>query len=263
MPRPRPPFLHREFARGKTFWYVRRTHGTRVRLRAPFGTPEFWTEYEAAVGGRNNGGSNPPLSEAPLGSLAWLIERYRETSAWTDLSLATRRQRENIFKHVLKSAGAQPYAKISSATIEAGRDRRKATPSQARNFLDALRGVFRWAKKAKLIKVDPTADVDAPKRPKTDGFKVWSEDDVAAFEQRWPIGTRQRVWLDVLLYTGLRRGDAVMLGRQHVRDGVIILKTEKTGREVAPPILPVLAATLAAGPVGDLCISFAVPTASR
>jgi integrase len=81
---------------------------------------------------------------------------------------------------------------------------------------------------------------------------VWSEDDVAAYERRWPIGTRERVWLDVLLYTGLRRGDAVKLGRQHVRDGVATLKTEKTGTEVTLPILPVLAATLAAGPCGDL-----------
>ena len=72
----------------------------------------------------------------------------------------------------------------------------------------------------------------------------------AAYEVRWPIGTRQRVWLDVLLYTGLRRGDAVRLGRQHVRAGAI--KAEKNGVEVPLPILPVLAETLAAGPCGDL-----------
>ena len=46
--------------------------------------------------------------------------------------------------------------------------------------------------------------------------------------ERWPIGTRQRVWLDVLIYTGLRRGDAVRFGRQHVRDGIATIKTEKT-----------------------------------
>jgi integrase len=51
---------------------------------------------------------------------------------------------------------------------------------------------------------------------------------VAAYEARWPIGTKERVWLDVLLYTGLRRGDAVRLGRQHVRDGVATLRTEKS-----------------------------------
>ena len=59
------------------------------------------------------------------------------------------------------------------------------------------------------MKVDPTIGVDDPLLPKTEGFPVWTEDHVAAYEKRWPIGTRQRVWLDVLLYTGLRRGDAV------------------------------------------------------
>ena len=51
--------------------------------------------------------------------------------------------------------------------------------------------------------------VDNPPRPKTEGFQVWSDEDIAAYEACWPIGTRQRVWLDVLVYTGLRRGDAV------------------------------------------------------
>ena len=41
-------------------------------------------------------------------------------------------------------------------------------------------------------------------------------------------------------------------GRQHVRNNVGTIKTEKTGTEVTLPILPVLASTLAAGPCGDL-----------
>jgi hypothetical protein len=44
------------------------------------------------------------------------------------------------------------------------------------------------------------------------------EADAAAYDKRWPIGTKERVWRDVLFFTGLRRGDAVRLGRQHVRD---------------------------------------------
>ena len=60
------------------------------------------------------------------------------------------------------------------------------------------------------------------------------------------------MWLDVLAYTGLRRGDAVRLGRQHIRNGIAKLKTEKTGLEVTLPILPILQCTLDAGPCGDL-----------
>src|SRR5262249_13460027 len=56
--------------------------------------------------------------------LAWLIARYRETPAWTTFSLATRRQRENVFRQVIESAGQVPYSEITAATIAAGRDRR-------------------------------------------------------------------------------------------------------------------------------------------
>jgi integrase len=170
------------------------------------------------------------------------------------LSVATRRQRENIFRQVLEAAGDQPLAKITTSAIVAGRERRAKTPFQARHFLDAMRGLFHWALDAGIVKTDPTAGVKNPPRRKSAGFVPWTEDDVAAYEERWPIGTRERVWLDVLLYTGLRRGDAVRLGRQHVRDGVATIKTEKGGFfvTVTLPILPVLAATLAKGPCGDL-----------
>jgi integrase len=231
-------------------WYARAggsSRGPRVKLRAEFGTAEFWTEYQSALASAPH---QPAASHD--GSLAWLLERYRETSAWSYLSAATRRQRENIFVHVLETAGKQPVSKITTATIMAGRDRRANTAAQARNFLDAMRGLFRWATKARLVKIDPTVGVDNPPRPKSDGFIVWSEEDIARYEECWPIGTRQRVWLDVLLYTGLRRGDAVRLGRQHVRDGVASLKTEKTDTVVTLPILPVLSKTLQAGPCGDL-----------
>jgi integrase len=112
--------------------------------------------------------------------------------------------------------------------------------------------VSSWAVKAKLVRSDPTIGVDNPPRPKTDGFAVWSDDDIAAYETRWQIGTRQRVWLDVLLYTGLRRGDAVRFGRQHIRNGVGTIKTEKTDTVVTLPILPVLSKTFDAGACGDL-----------
>jgi integrase len=245
MPRQRPPHLLRETTRhGKVVWYVRVDKGPRIRVAA-FGTPEFDASYQAAISGE----TRRPAGAPALGTLSWLIARYRETRAWTDLSMATRRQRENIFRQVVETAGDEPTNRITTASLEKGRDRR--SPHQGRHFLDTMRGLFRWAAKAKLAK-DPTVGIEDPARPKSDGFTPWTEEDVTAFQERWPIGTRQRVWLDVLLYTGLRRGDAVQLGRQHVRNGIATLKTEKTDTEVMLPILPVLSETLAAGPCGDL-----------
>lgn len=250
MPRQRPPHLHREVNRhGTAVWYVRVGKGPRIRIRATYGTDDFQTEYENAVAGRKT-----TKAAAPNGTLRWLYERYRETTAWTDLSPATRRQRENILKHVMAGAGHEPLKLITRKTIVAGRDRRKDTPAQARNFLDAMRGLFRWALEADHVKIDPTAGVSNPARKKGEGFPVWTEAEVERYEAHWPVGTRQRVWMAVLLYTGLRRGDAVLLGRQHVRNGVATLRTEKSGETVAVtlPILPALDTVLKAGPCGDL-----------
>ena len=129
MPRPRPPYLSREVTRhGRAVWYVRR-NGKRIRLQADFGTPDFEAQYQAALAG------NPLRSKAPNeGTLAWLIERYRETQAWSHLSAATRRQRENIFLHVFETAGNQSLARITTATIIAGRERRAAGNGQPGNL---------------------------------------------------------------------------------------------------------------------------------
>lgn len=251
MPRPRPPYLHREITRhGRIIWYVRINRGDRIRLRAVFGTEAFWNEYQAAVGGQPYRGGAVP-SAAPSGTLAWLLGQYRADVAWaTRLRPGTRRQRESIFQQVLKTAGEEPFGEITQDDILAGRDRRAHTPGQARSYLQAMRGLFRWAKEAKHVRIDPTADIPYPQQPKNDGFRPWSEDDYRAYEARWRRGTRQRVWLDVLAYTGLRRSDAVRLGPSHVRAGEI--KTEKTGTVVPVFILPELQCTLDAGPVGDL-----------
>lgn len=251
MPRPRPPHLNRHVNRhGKTVWYVRRGRGARVRIRAEYGTPEFQAEYDEAISGVTKNALRAPRS----GTLQWLYGKYREAEAWSKLSKSTRRARENIFKGVLETAGAEPYADIDRESIQEAKDRRRETPHQCRCFLDAMRGLFRWALAAGYVKVDPTAGVPNPERRKSEGFKAWDAEDVARYEARWAAGTKERVWLHVLLYIGCRRGDAVKLGRQHVRDGVLTFTTEK-GREVIEVtrrIEPELAATLAQGPCGDL-----------
>lgn len=251
MPRPRDPHLHRQISRhGKTVWYVRRGKGRRIRLRAEFGTDAFKAEYHAAF----NGEQPKRNTKAKPGSLQWLWDEYRHTGAWSSLSLATRRQRENIMLGVLKVSGHEQADAIRSRHIEAGKEKRHETPAQARNFLDAMRGLFRWAKRNGKVKIDPTMGVENPRRQKGDGFKPWTEADLVRFEARYPKGSRERVWLHVLLYTGLRRGDAVRCGTDCVSDGVISMLTEKSGFTVPVNlrILPPLAETLAAGPVGKV-----------
>lgn len=248
MPRKLPLYVTRERTRhGKVLFYFRIGKGPRTPLPDPR-DEGFWKAYQAAL----KAVELPSTKKVGVGSLEWLIARYRETIAYQGLSKATRRQRDNIFRQVIAKSGQEPYRLITRKSMVAARDKRAATPAQARNFLDAMRGLFRWALEAEHVAIDPTAGVSNPRRPKGDGFAAWNMEDVAAYERRWGAGTRERVWLHVLLYTGLRRGDAVMIGKQHLRDGVLTIKTEKTGTEVYITLDHRLAETLRHGPTGDL-----------
>jgi integrase len=173
------------------------------------------------------------------------------------LSNATRRQSENIYRAVINTAGDEPLSAIAVDTIKAGRERRAAAPHAANNFLKSMRRFFKWAADSeggKLVAVNPTIGVKLLKGKNKDGFHTWTNEEIKRFEKRWPIGTRERLALDLLLYTGLSRGDVVRLGRQHVTNGVIAFRMEKGRGDgvVYPPVLPILAATIAASKTGDL-----------
>ena len=250
MPRPRLPYLQRESARGRVFWYVRVSRDLpRVRIKGEYGSPEFMADYQAAVAGQQL--PNRSLGKDRKGTLAWLVAEWKKSSASNLASPATRKQRDNILLHVLEKSGDKPFAAITEQHIQAGMEKRQKTPFAANNFLKTMRALFQWAKKAKHVKVDPTRDVETFSRA-TDGFTPWNVEDVAAFRARWPLGTRERVAFEVLFNTGLRRSDAVRLGRQHVRDGVATITTMKNNAEVYFPIMPALTEAIEAGPVGDL-----------
>jgi len=202
MARKLPRYVYNERNQsGTNRLYFRRGKGKRTRIEAEYGTDDFDAEYARLL----TDTSAPRKAVAGVNSLSWLIRQYKQSSAYTGFSEATRRQRDNIFKHVDKSAGHQPYRSITRKTILAGRERRASTPAQARNFLDAMRGLFRWALESELVDVDPTYGIKNPSRPKGPGFEIWTDGEVEAFRAHWPLGTLERVWLEVLIGTGARR----------------------------------------------------------
>lgn len=248
MPKDRPKYLHKETTRhGLVVWYVRVDRGPRIRIKEPYGTKAFMAAYDAAVAGA----PAPAPGKAHKGTLRWLVDEWKLSSDWHQTKPATKRQRENILLNVLETAGSEQVSHITAAAVEKGRERRMKTPAAANNYLKTLRALFRWAKSVKHVSVNPTLEVEFLKN-KTNGFPPWTGDDVKRFCTRWPAGTREFIALSVLLFTGLRRGDAVRVGRPHVRNDAITIRLEKTGQEVTIPILLPLVAALEVGPVGEL-----------
>ena len=95
---------------------------------------------------------------------------------------------------------------------------------------------------------DPTQGVRLPKA-KAGSIHTWTEDEIVQFEAAHPIGAKARLAQALLLYTGQRRGDVVRMGRQHIRDGVLSIRQEKTSNLVEIPVHPALATIIAQTPI--------------
>lgn len=186
-------------------------------------------------------------------TLFGLIQAYQQSTEWAAYAPATKKQREYIFKHILLKAGDKPFCAITKKIIVASLAERHSTPAAAANFLKALQGLFKWAVVMGYCSYNPCEGVKLPKLTNPEGFPIWLEEEVCRYQQTWLIGTKERVWLDVLLYTGLRRGDAVRIGKKDVTNGLLSLKTEKSGfkTEVIIPLLPILQHTLDNSPIGE------------
>ena len=249
MRRTHPPYVYRERTRhGRWVLYFRRGKGRRIRLPDDIASDEFQAAYQAALTG-----NAPPskTTRTPPHSLAWLIERYAESAAWQQLSVLTRKQRESIFREAIKRSDNAVFAAITEADIQRAIDKRAGTPAAANNFLKSMRSLFAWAVRNGHVKHDPTHNVERVKY-KTDGFPVWTIDEVAAYCAYHPIGTKARLTLELLLLTGLRRSDIVRLGRQHVRDNVLTTRTVKTNAEVSIRLPQELLHLIAISPTGEL-----------
>ena len=113
---------------------------------------------------------------------------------------------------------------------------------------------MQYAVSANLCEVDPTQGIKL-KTPKSDGIYTWSEQDIAAYEAVHGVGTKARLALALGLYTAQRRNDVLRMGRQHIHDGILSVKQQKTGAELRIPVHPDLRAIIDATPGGASNVS--------
>jgi len=121
----------------------------------------------------------------------------------------------------------------------------------ARKLRKELVRLFDFAEAAKLIAKSPmkhVAMVKVSPEERSEGFYTWTEDDIAKYRARWPLGTKQRLAMELIMWTDQRKVDAIHIGRQHIRGGKIVLRQTKTGKRLILPIAAPLANAIAAMP---------------
>lgn len=258
------PYLSREPDRhGNERLYVRR-HGKRVRIKAAQGTPEFAAAYTAALD-RLDGAAKPAvaISAHPKNTFGWLGAQYFNSTVFKALDEKSQKARrsclEECFAEPHSDDDPDPMGNCPLRFMSAQKVRRMIGRKQGQgaqeNRKKHISAVLGWGAEHDHLSSNPARDVKL-ETVATSGFYTWTLDDVAQFEARWPIGTKPRLALSLLLFTGARRQDMVTFGKQHVRDGwlrYVPLKTIKKRRTLSQkPWLPQLDAIVAASPCGSL-----------
>lgn len=235
-------------ARGKPRWYFRRAGFKGVPLPGLPWSPEFMAAHEAALAGQ-------PIEigskRTKPGTMRELAVSYFNSIGFRAMKPSTQGVYRNIINRFCEEAGATG---IAYGDMPAGGLRREHVvklmavraekPDSANGLRKVLRAMMQHAVEAGLRKDDPTRDVK-PIKVKSEGFHSWTEDEIERFEKRHPVGSKARLAFALLLYTGQRRSDAVTMGRQHIRNGYLHVRQQKTGAELDVPILPELQAIIA------------------
>jgi integrase len=246
---------------GNIRYYFRRAKGTpKIALKGAPGSVEFVTQYQLLLAG--NADEQPERVQAK--TFRWLAVQYFSAPTFMRLDVSTQTYRRRVLESMLqepirpnspKTYGMMPLAAIATKSLRVLRDRKADLPEAANYRVKVLRHLFKWAIDYEHMRSNPARELTRLENA-SQGFHTWTVEEVEQFEKRHLVGTKARLALALLMWTGVRRSDVVLLGRQHVRAGWLkFTQTKNRNRNPVTteiPLLPQLHTIIEASPTGDL-----------
>ena len=206
----------------------------------------FKEEYEMLTSGEQ--------VKAPrfaVGTVHDLIERYYRCADFRAKGNdATRKTRRGIIESFRAEYGHELVGDFGFEHIEAillaraekrfDEERKRWLGGQvaASNLREELLRLFRYAKKLRLCTSNPVEEAERVGKQKLEGYYSWTEADIAKYKKKHDIGTKARLALEILLWTGQRRGDASKFGRRHIVRGKINYRASKNDADLWLPMAP-------------------------
>jgi integrase len=190
------------------------------------------------------------------GSLADLVADYYRSPGFANLeesSKSSSRKAINpiLLKHGHRIARDLPRDKAMKIIVEIGERR----PGMANLTKKVLKTVFKFAIKTNVRESNPFDNIDAYKGGR---HHTWTDDELAVYEKRWPLGTRERLAYAVLLYTCQRVSDAAKINRASIRNNSIRVVQKKTAEDDDDMLWiemhPALVRAIEAGPTNGLTV---------
>lgn len=227
------------------YWY--RRDGRRIPIKGVFGSTAWWDAYKEI----HEGFEKKHTPRSVDGTFLSAVQEYVESPRFQATKPKTQGNYRRALKPLVEAFGHVQLNKITRGGLVQLRDNiAKASPRRAIEAMKVVYLVFEAACDCDMIDRNPAKKIAKPVGYKAEPHRPWTQDELDLFfRQARPVWRRA---VTVLLYTGLRRDDAINLTRDHIRNGMIYMTeeetgdaTRKTGAEVIIPIHPRLKAELA------------------
>jgi integrase len=230
---------------GKPRYRFRRKGFATYNFKAAPGTEAFRQEYKSCLDGLAAEPLSPGAGRATPGTFDDLIVRYYRSPDFQDPSERTRVVYRGVIERWRAKYGKGKVRDLEPRHVSAMMQEMMPHRTAANMLRKRLRALMQFAIREGMAAANPTLAV-RPFRIKSEGFHTWTEDEIARYESRHPIGSKARLALNLMLWTGQRPGDARLMGPGHIRSKRLVVTQEKTGTTVSVPILAPLAEAILA-----------------
>lgn len=216
-----------EWPSGRPRLYFRRKGGKNVPMPdADMDSPAFLAAYTDAL-------KAVQVATHGQGTIGRAVTDYMRSSAYQGRAAGTRAYLRRHLDAIRRAYGMAPLKGLRPKHIRA--DLAKLEPHPANHRLRAWRALCRWAFRVGRIDANPAREVEKAEAPASDGHEAWTADEVAAFRSHWPVGTAQRLALELLHRSCASIGDACRLSRGMIQDGWLIYERGKSGTLAVVP----------------------------
>lgn len=224
--------LPRHIYRQRNGLYFQRRGWPSRKIENEFDSPEFWAEYAAILQGEEK-------SKVLRRSFSALIRSYQKSPRYKNLKPRTALDYDKYTAFIDDRLGPLNPAHLQRKDVIRLRDQNAGKPYFANYAVKVMRILMEHCIDVGWRPDNPAKGVSLLK-VQTDPRLPWPPSLLAAFRKAAPLGTRERLLMELCLGSGQRIGDVLKMRWSDIEDGGISVRQSKTGKHLWVPIVPAL-----------------------
>jgi integrase len=223
-------------SKGKLYAYFDTGHksgGKRVWAKLPPpSSVGFYDSYGVLMGHRTR-------RREAMHTVAYLCDDFEKSDTFRKLAMGTQKFYTSTLRRIREQLGKFPVDAVERRHVREVIENRLEGVGSKNAFRAVVGVLYKYARDRDLTLKEPTKDI---KQYKTGSHEPWPLEVLEAGLKA--EHDRTRLAINLLYYTGQRIGDVCKLRWSDIREGVVFLTQQKTGKPMAIPLHSSLRAEL-------------------